>query len=388
MFSKDNVEFPVKYSLYRSVFIKEYNLGFGNPRSDVCSYCECKKATIAATTSIQEKTQLMTVYRLHKMQASRFYSLLNHNDEPALNTMTIAFDIQQNQPLPKVSISEAFYARQIWLYNMTFVIHEVGSNGKAIQDKTKVFMYSWAETEAGKTSNECTSALLDFLQKELKDDIQLLRLFSDSCSAQNKNVNVLLALQHFVKLKHPNLLIRHYFPIRGHSYFPADRVFGRIEQELRKLETILLPHEYHAVMSQHGTVRIFGEDWHVSDYKSAVPKVAKSKLPFLISKARVIQISASSIGVKDTFSGDFCFHSILKRGMKLEKLSLTRLQKASHVKQPKAKDVAMLLQKLGVNDITKSPNLSLFYSCLSPASGLENNEDEVEEYDEPYSPDV
>lgn len=42
------------------------------------------------------------------MQAARFYSLMNHNEQPELKTMTVAFDIQQNLPLPKTSISEAF----------------------------------------------------------------------------------------------------------------------------------------------------------------------------------------------------------------------------------------------------------------------------------------
>ena len=45
------------------------------------------------------------------MQAAKFYCLLNHNDQPERKTLTVSFDIQQNQPLPKTSLSEAFYAR-------------------------------------------------------------------------------------------------------------------------------------------------------------------------------------------------------------------------------------------------------------------------------------
>lgn len=33
--------------------------------------------------------------------------------------------------------------------------------------------------------------------------------------------------------------INHIFPVRKHSYMPPDRVFGRIEQVLKKKETIL-----------------------------------------------------------------------------------------------------------------------------------------------------
>lgn len=102
------------------------------------------------------------------------------------------------------------------------------------------------------------------------------------------------------KTKHPKMLIRHYYPIHGHSYLPVNWLFGRIEHDLCKLETILLQ-DYHAVMSKHGTVRILGDDWNVLDYKSAVSTMVKKKLPFLLSKARIIQVTESNIGMKATY---------------------------------------------------------------------------------------
>lgn len=38
--------------------------------------------------------------------------------------------------------------------------------------------------------------------------------------------------------------VNHIFPVFGHSYKPPDRVFGRIEQKLRKKENIISLNRY------------------------------------------------------------------------------------------------------------------------------------------------
>ena len=108
-------------SKFKKHFYRDFNIGFGNPRSDVCSYCETKKNLIRQTTSPITKVQEHTQYRLHKQRAKKFYSIMGENDD---GTVKICFDMQQNQPLPKLSVGEVFYSRQIWLYNLTFVRHD------------------------------------------------------------------------------------------------------------------------------------------------------------------------------------------------------------------------------------------------------------------------
>ena len=41
--------------------------------------------------------------------------------------------------------------------------------------------------------------------------------------------------------------VKHFFPIRGHSFLPPDRFFGRIEKVVRKKETTLSPLEYYRI---------------------------------------------------------------------------------------------------------------------------------------------
>ena len=366
------------------MFITEYNLSFGNPRSDICAICESRKMEIASTTDKTKKTELITLHRFHIMQAARFYSLLNHNDQPELKTITVAFDIQQNLPLPKTSISEAFYARQAWHYNMAFVIHDKDASDKVVQDKSKVFIYTWSETEGAKSSNECTSAIMDFLRKEIPDDVQLIRLFSDSCAAQNKNMNLLTALQHFVTVYRPGLLVQQYYPIRGHSYLPPDRVFGRIERSLRRRETILLPQEYNNVVAEHATVRVLGSDWDSYDYKSAVSKICRKKLPFKLTKVRVMQITQNKVDSKTTFSGEFSANTVTKRGCKITNFQLNKLPPKCFIKPAKAMDVKMLLDKMGVA-VDDCESLKTFYDPIfAIIAGTDKNEQnsDIEEFDD------
>jgi len=143
--------------------------------------------------------------------------------------------MQQNQPLPKVALSEAFDARQVWVFNLTFVVHE-----NRTQTTDKIHVYTWDETQAGRDSNIVASALLHFLQNlAIPRDVNKIRLFSDACASQNRNSTIVGVCQYFCNVIKPNIVIEHYFPVRGHSFLPADRVFGRIEKVFCKKETIL-----------------------------------------------------------------------------------------------------------------------------------------------------
>ena len=54
--------------------------------------------------------------------------------------------------------------------------------------------------------------------------------------------------------------IVHFYPVRGHSYMPPDRIFGRIEKTYRKKEEILSPNEYYEILKEHGTLKVLNKD--------------------------------------------------------------------------------------------------------------------------------
>lgn len=187
------------------------------------------------------------------------------------------------------------------------------------------------------------------LQGQLSDATEL-HLFSDSCYGQNKNMNVLSMLFALRKQRYPNLRITFTFPVRGHSFLPADRVFGRVEQDIRRKNTILLPEEYFDILRRHGTLLAYPTNWQALDFKKAAAAVLRSTRSFKISQARMLEVNGNELGLKTAFNGDFCQHAILKRGKNWAQFKPANLPLVSTVKRAKKKDVLSLLEGIGADD--------------------------------------
>lgn len=73
--------------------------------------------------------------------------------------------MMRNQPLPKLSVTDTFYSRQAWVYNLTFVIMSEND-----QSKDNCYLYTWHEGESGRGPNEIGSALiiLEILEERYK----------------------------------------------------------------------------------------------------------------------------------------------------------------------------------------------------------------------------
>ena len=339
----------VKYSLYYKVFVTSFNLGFGNPRTDVCSTCVKLKSTINATQEAEKKKELVTELLVHKMRAKKYYSLLKEEHDDSV--LTICFDLMQNQPLPKSPVGEAYYSRQLWQFFFGVLVHHPGK-----QNKDDVAFYTWGEHEQGRGANSVASALTHFIEGRLatsNQQTQLIRLFSDSCIGQNKNFAVLLAL-HMLAAKY-KVKFLHYFPVRGHSYMPPDRAFGRVEKLLRRKETILTPHEYFAAFNEVGHVFQYGDDWKVYDFKALSKIAVKTQPGFRITDAKVLEVvpESSKMTVRNFYAAAGCQHAILKRGTRLTSLVAKELLPINTVKAVKKRDVLQLLQAMGQNRVAE-----------------------------------
>ena len=59
------------------------------------------------------------------------------------------------------------------------------------------------------------------------------------------------------------------YPVRGHSFLGSDRFFGRIQQDVNALETVLLPKQYHAIFKEHmQSVFVYDSIWSVYNWKT------------------------------------------------------------------------------------------------------------------------
>jgi len=169
----------VSSSMYRSIFVTDFNLGFGNPRTD--------------TSSVARRCQVML------WQITR-HTLMKHFDSKLLtgsqlesngSAVYVTFDLQKTLPLPKLSVGQAFYMRQLWLYNTC--IHTADQEGP--------FFHIWTEAEAHRGVKEICSSLFTFLSTaDICDDKNTLIAWSDSCPGQNKNF-AMIAFWQYILLK-------------------------------------------------------------------------------------------------------------------------------------------------------------------------------------------
>lgn len=191
-----------------------------------------------------------------------------------------------------MSTKSGYFSRQLNLYNFT-----IAEN--VDEDQTLNFAYTWTEDQSKKGSNEIASAVCHKLMHTDFDGIELVRMFSDGCGGQNKNVQMLCMASWWLVNKAPKSIkgMQLVFPVTGHSYLPPDRVFGRIEKDIRKEEEILAPAQYHEIMKKHETLLQLGQDWKVFDWKKYTVERFKSaaSLPFKISQTKIFEIRKSNV---------------------------------------------------------------------------------------------
>ncbi len=228
LFMEDHPESQVTLHAYRDIFAENYNLGFGSPKSDTCTTCD------AGGDAVEE----------HKRAAKLAMATLSADRATAAasdDTVFITFDLQKTLPLPKLSVSIAFYLRQLWLYNLGVHVVTKGLSGGG-----DGYMFTWTENQAGRGCEEIISGLLSLSEMPEIGGTKLVA-WSDSCAGQNKNQYVYYFWQYLIHTGRFTC-IDHKFPEVGHSMLDSDRDFAKIEQRVRREETVYLPSEYHTLM--------------------------------------------------------------------------------------------------------------------------------------------
>ncbi len=356
---------PTKFA---DIFYEKFNLGFGQPKTDVCSTCKTLAVkSKEGTEEVRKENKLLL--DLHTIRWKKFYKLLE-DARCKRDTLAIVFDLQQTQPLPRTNVSEAFYRRQLWVYNLAVVIH---SHTKK-QPKNNVFLYTWLESQSGRGSNEVTSILQNALHK-LKNRIRKYRyrhlaLFSDSCSGQNKNKAMIAFLLKYANSKEMKFRdITFTFPIRGHSYLPPDRVFGRIEREIRKKEDIVSPQQYYDIFQNHGKVRVFPRHWQVFDYKELAESTLMNCAKLKLRDSRIWKFKKNSPTVAiavNNYGLVFNTFNVLKKKLAARKPKLVKSQ--SHISVAKLRDVRYLIQLVNLN-----PEEKAFYANLKSSINVKDD---------------
>ena len=84
----------------------------------------------------------------------------------------------------------------------------------------------WDETTAQKGSNEINSCWYKWFQENKSEGFRHLRIFSDNCVGQNKNLYVILNCMRMVQSGELDSVTLE-FMVAGHSYLPEKRLQGK-----------------------------------------------------------------------------------------------------------------------------------------------------------------
>lgn len=375
-------EYKVNYKYFSRIFNKEFNIGFGRPATDVCSFCVRHQRLISLEKIPVEKQKLLTNLRVHKLRSKQFHTFLGESPD---HTVSVCFDLQQVQVLPRVPIGEAFYAQQLSFY--AFCITDIST-------RNPIF-YTWLENQAARGCIEIGSALLDFLRRfDIPPNVSHLRLFCDGCSGQNKNNHIVHMLMVWLQNEAPQTLesLTILFPVRGHSYMPADRVFGRVEKRIRAKNVIKSPNEYYDLYSSIGTVRKLGSDWKLYNIKETVSSM--NKLQGIFEAKRIILKRSENrclVKVENFYRNDDparVFSSLLKKGKSLRNVKFSEVPLIHEVKPKKLKSLEKLLIQLASENWREDPELQ-WLSPIIPVNltrGMSDAdvEDQHEDHDTQY----
>ncbi|CAG9820696.1 unnamed protein product [Phaedon cochleariae] len=340
---KCGAEYRVSYDMFRNVFINDFNIGFSSPASDVCSKCTRLQQQLKHENDLEKKKEIIIEYRIHRKRANTFFELARENPD---NTISFCFDLQQVQPLPRTPIGDAFYAHQISWYAFCCV---------SMTSRNPTF-YVWTEDLAGRGATQIGSALMHHLDGLNFDGKHCIRLFCDGCGGQNKNSHIIHTLMYWLKNKSPENIseIIITFPVRGHSFLPADRAFGRVEKILRQNPIVTHKKEYVDLYSEVGTVQSLGSDWKLYDIKELEKTFKKIKG---ISECK--RISVKKFETNNKVNVRVLLNHNLKRSNKVDDESLpvfSSSHEVIHIEHEEeltsVKDILLKIQRNVKEDIT------------------------------------
>nr|CAH7728829.1 unnamed protein product [Callosobruchus chinensis] len=253
-------ELQVNECFFRFFFTRNYNVGFGTPKTDMCSTCLLFKKKMKKADDVT-KMQLLVQQRIHKLQANSFYEFIKQ-DSPEVETFR--FDCQKNLALPKAPDQQAYFSMQLNFYQLAII--NGASKGKI--NPISVRSYTWSELDYHKGSNEVASCVYHTLMNFE---------FSQRCGAQKKNSILIGMLSHWLLKLSPATIeqVEIFFPVVGHSYIPPDRRFGNIEKTIKRKPEITSPQQYIQVLQKWGSVYRLGVDTPVFHWKTSVQNAMK-----------------------------------------------------------------------------------------------------------------
>lgn len=230
---KSNKKKASSEQTYRNIFCNDYNYSFHVPKKDQCNTCNMYNQSKDNSTELTEKYQKHIERKVRARQEKdndKKYSKENRSYH------TAAFDLEAVLPVPCSLVNQAYYKRKLSCYNLS--VYSLGdARGKC---------YLWNETEGKRGSCEIATCLLMYI-KSLPPSVTDVCLYSDTCTGQNRNRFVCMAMLHAVS-SIPNVhTINQKFLESGHSQNECDSIHAAIEHA-KKHTSVYYPHQWETII--------------------------------------------------------------------------------------------------------------------------------------------
>ncbi|CAH1113903.1 unnamed protein product [Psylliodes chrysocephalus] len=162
------------------------------------------------TEHIKEKEEV-----LKKFQEDQSISKLNKN-----KTICTSFDLQKVLGTPHGHNFLPGFSSKYAIYNLTF--YESGTRN--------VECFLWEEADEKKGANEICTIVVRYLESvDERSEVKNILLYCVNCAGQNKNHQMICAVNWFLKKSKNIQKVVPNFLLPGHSYMPVDSVHATIE---------------------------------------------------------------------------------------------------------------------------------------------------------------
>ncbi|KAE8741825.1 hypothetical protein FOCC_FOCC012634 [Frankliniella occidentalis] len=221
---------------YRDIFNTCFNLSFFKPKKDQCAQCvQWERSTPEEKETISQKYQVHVESKNTVRQLKKSDKENSINGAPDKNVRVLTFDLQKVLYSPKSEVGEFFYKRKLSSYNFTIYDCTTG----------QAYCFVWDQTIAKRGSDEISSCVLSFFEEAVKNGVTEFKIYSDSCSGQNKNK--FLYSMYYLAARKYNVKIIHRYLEKGHTQMECDSVHAQIEKKTRNMQ-IFTPAQWYGYM--------------------------------------------------------------------------------------------------------------------------------------------
>lgn len=234
------------YKFYKDVWCTENE---HNAMSSCSFYNALEKKNISIFKPKKDECELCAAYKSANLSQSDYDEHISKKDEARNEKMkdkenekhVFAMDLQAVLLCPKSNVSSLYYKMKLKVHN--FCMYNLNTKD--------TYCFLWNETEGGVNSEEFASIVAKFLTSEvcplLHDDDRQIIIYSDGCTAQNRNSVMANALLNVSMLN--NVVIEQKYLEKGHTQMEVDSVHACIERKLKN-KIINVPADYISVCKE------------------------------------------------------------------------------------------------------------------------------------------